>query len=312
MLDFLKRQLVHFRTLVLDTYDKLEAAPDLISKSFAITVDNRRDRMNPVRLDEDFFFPSVHGWESQAATIAGLDRIEFTVPMKGWDAFLPFNNVNIDRPDTVAKIERLVKRLPEAYFRNQTRLLMNVFRKNPVCYDGQNFFANAHVHPGGQGTYDNTIAHGFATAGSPTVDEVKALLHAIMSRFITNLAIQSEVIDGSSLYKNLVVVVHNATHHAVFERVRTMPRIDTFENEFVGAFRLLLDNQPTAGQENYIEFQLTEPNGPRPAFLVLDKDPVLDAWNEKGLPDGYTAIGLRGIFGAKAAYPQGSIQAQNS
>lgn len=310
MIDSLKRQLVQFRTLAIDFYDKLAASPEEIRNRLAIVVDNRGERQNPVRMDEDFFFPVVHGWEDKAATIEGLDKIEFVVPMKGYDAFLPYNEVNIDRPDTVARLERMVPRLIPAFFEMQTRLIMNVFRKNPLCYDGQNFFDINHSHPGNKGSYSNVLTPTFADAGNPTIDEVKALLHEVNGRMVVNLAIDTEVVDGEKVSKMLVVVVHNVAHWSKFELVRTMDKFDDNANEFKGTFKLLLDMKPTSGQENRIEFQFAAPGGPRPAFLVPDKDPVLDAWETNRVPDGYVAVGVKGIFGVKPGFPQGSVQAR--
>jgi hypothetical protein len=310
MIDSLKRQLVQFRTLAMDFYDKLAASPDEIRNKLATVVDNRGERQNPVRMDEDFFFPVVHGWEDQAATIEGLDKIEFVVPMKGYDAFLPYNAVNIDRPDTVARLERLVPRLVPAFFEMQTRLIMNVFRKNPLCYDGQNFFDTDHSHPGGKGAYSNVLTPTFAAAGNPTIDEAKALLHEVQGRLVQNLAIEAEVVNGDQVAKMLTVIVHNVAHWSKFNLVRTQEKFEDNSNEFRGTFSLLLDRHPTSGQENRIEFQLSELGGPRPAFLVPDKDPVLEAWETNRVPNGYVAIGVKGIFGVKPGFPQGSVQAR--
>ena len=188
--------------------------------------------------------------------------------------------------------------------------MLEVFRKNPLAYDGQNFFDADHAHPGDKGTYSNILDLDFAAPGAPTVDEVKALLDAARTRFSTNLTIQSEVIDAARLDENLLVIVHNATHFSTFNKVRTKPRFGLEENEHQGTFTLLQDQRPTAGQENYVEVVFTEANGPRPAFLVLDQDPVLDAWESDRFGNEYVAVGLKGIFGVKPGYPQTSLQAQ--
>lgn len=309
MLDLLKRQLISIRTLALNIYDNLDAGETATGR-LAATIDNRRERENPVRLDQDFFFPEIYGWEDELITVEGLDKIDFVVPMKGYDAAIPYNRVNIGRPETVARLERAVPRIAVAFQRMQQRRVMEVFRKNPLSYDGQNFFDTDHAHPSDKGTYSNVLALGFTDPAAPTVDEAKELLDAARSRFATNLTIESEVIDAARLDDNLLVIVHNATHFSTFNKVRTKPRFELEENEHQGTFTLLQDQRPTSGQENSIEIVFTEPNGPRPAFLVLDQDPMLDTWESDRFGNEYVAVGMKGIFGVKPGYPQTSLQAQ--
>ena len=312
-IETLKRDLRQFRTLSLSIYDGLEAG-QTVRDQLAFNVDNRTARDNPVRLDEDFFFPEVFGWEDEPITIDNLDRIEFVVPMKGYSGVLPYNEVNLGRPNTVARLERLVPRLPDALLRKQTQLIMEVFRRNPTCYTGQPFFNNAHPHPGqDNGTFNNTIGLGFAHPALPTTDEIKALLHDVNGRFTDNLTIQAEVIDAEMLDKNLLVIVHNVTHYNQFNKVRRMPKIDNKENEHFGSFRLLRDVKPTVGQENYIEFVLTGV-GPKTSFLIIDTNPMLDAQNRAELsnrvPEGYVGIVFKQQFAVKPGYPQPAIQGQ--
>ena len=310
MLDTLRKHLRQFRTIVLDAYDKLEADPNQVRNLLALTIDNRRERSNPVRLDEDFVYPELYAWADERETGGAIDRLEYAVALKGYSAAVPYNKVNIDRPDVVMKLSAIVAKLPLAFFRMQTRLLMNVFRLNPLTVDGQNFFSTAHVYPAGKGTYDNTIDTPFSTLATPTFDEVKTILHNARARFAENLSIEAEVLTSSEVQGSLAVIVHNTAHWSMFEQVRTQRQRSNIDNEAAGTFSLLYDRNCTAGQENRIEFVQSLPGGPRPAFLVLDKDPVLDAWEDDGYHNDQVAVGIQGIFGVKPAHAVSAIQAQ--
>ncbi len=307
-IDTLKRDLRRFRTVTLSMYDKLNAG-QTVRDRFAINIDNRTLRENPVRLDEEFFFPMVYSWLDEPITMNDIDTIQWTVPMKGYGAALPYNRVNIGRPNTIAKLDRLTPRLPEGLLRKQTQLVLEVFRRSPTAYDGQPFFNNAHQHPGGKGLANNIVDLPFADPAVPTTDEVKELIHEVRARFTSNLTIQSEIIDAEALDQGLVVVVHNEKHLTQFNKVRTMTRIDDKENELFRSFRLLKDLKPTAGQENHVEFQAPSELAPPPAWLIIDTNPELDALdNTNRVPEGYVAIVFDQIMGVKPAYWQGSIQ----
>lgn len=306
-IDILKRDLRRFRTLAFNVYDKQEALDALIA-ALAFVIDNRQDRENPVRLDEDFFFPEAYRWEDEGITVEGIDRIEFTVPLMGYTADLPYNRVNIGRPNTVAVLSRLVPKLGPAFKRLQTRQIMEVFRLNPLAYDGQNFWSDAHPHPANKGTYDNIIDFPFADPARPTEFEMQDLLHEVKARFLRNLTIQAEVLDAAEITKSVLAITHNDGQFSALDKVRTKSKIGDEENELRGSFTLLVDAKPTAGQENYMEFVLSEPGGPRPAFLVLDQDPELDAFENSRYNNAYVAVGMKGIHGVKPGYPHSAIQ----
>lgn len=311
-IEILRRHLRSVREVTFSIYDRLETDPNTVRSSLAMTIDNRTVRENPVRLDQWFFFPEVHAWEDEKVVIPGLDKIDFTVPLKGYDAVLPYNRVDIERPNVVARLEQMVGQLPPAFFRMQTRKILEVFRQNSLAYTGQSFFSNAHVHPQDQGNFSNVVALGFADPANPTFDEVKDLLHRVRARFVTNQTIQAELLDEGEVRDSLLVIVHNESHWSLFDQVRTKREFNDNENELRGTFRLLRDAKPTPGQENRIEFVLSTDGGPRPAFLVIDQDARLDAWDgsRNRFSNAYVAVGLEGIFGVKPGYPQTSIQAQ--
>jgi hypothetical protein len=140
MLDTLKRQLLNYRDLVIDLYDKLETSADSVKALFANTIDNRQARENPVRLSHVIYTSQAVAWEDEIVTGGAIEELQFTVPMKGYDVFSAFNKVNIERPESLAKLEAMARPWPKAMERLQIKQILSVFRSNPLAYDGQNFF----------------------------------------------------------------------------------------------------------------------------------------------------------------------------
>lgn len=314
-IDILKRQVRNYQTLAFNRYDRLQAAPDSLFAAIALTIDNRGARENPVRLTEDFFYPEAYAWEDEMVSMPGLAELEYTVPIKGYASWLGYNRVNIGRPGTVARLERLLPRLADAHDMLQVRLAMNVFRTNPLSVTGQNFFADAHPIPGRAGsTYDNLLAPNWADPADPTDAEVKAVLDSVRTQFATNLTVTAEVVDTSQIDSNLLVIVHNSTHEAAFRRALNDDTLtvgsDQVPNPNKGTFRLLRDLRPTSGEENYIEFVHTVPGGPRPIIRVIDSPPRLDAIESNRVSNALVMITMESMFGMKAGDPSTAIQVQ--
>jgi hypothetical protein len=314
MLDVLRRQVISRQILAFDRYDKLAADPTTLFNLIALTIDNRSARDNPVRLEEDFVFPEAYSWEDEMVSIPGYDRLEYVVPIKGYAAMVPYNRVNINRPGTVARIERIMPKLGEALVLIEIRKAMAVFRGNPLSVTGQSFFADAHPFPSDKGTYDNTIAPNWTDPAAPTDLEIFDLLEAVRVRFADNLTIDAEVLDDSRIDANLLVIVHNAAHQTAFRRALKQDTLTInsvqVPNSNKGSFTLLRDKRPTSGQENYIEFIYTSPGGPRPVIRVIDSNPVVDAIETNRVSNGYVAITMEQMFGMKAGDPSTAIQVQ--
>lgn len=311
-LETLRRELRNVRTLAYRHYDRFEADRASLMSLLCLTVDNRTQRDNPVRLDEVFFHPVATAWEDEIEAGQALDKIDFVVPIKGYDAFFPYNQVNIGRPSQVAVLERLVARLPEALDRLHVGKAMQVFRTNPLSITGQNFFSTAHPRPADQGTYSNVLPVDWADPAAPTTDEVKALLDALRVRFVDIATVDSEVVDDDKFDEALTLIVHNPTHWGVLRQVRDKAKLADEENEHRGTFRLLRDLRPTAGQETWLEAVLSLPSSPRPVLRVLDQDPRLDAWESNRVLNGYVAVGYKTQFGMKPGYPETTVQVRPS
>lgn len=314
-IDILKRQVRTYQTLAFNRYDQLQTAPESLFAAIALTIDNRGARENPVRLSEDFFYPEAYAWEDEMVSMPGLAELEYTVPIKGYASWLGYNRVNIGRPGTVARLERLLPRLADAHDMLQVKLAMNVFRTNPLSVTGQNFFADAHPIPGRAGsTYDNLLAPNWTDPAVPTDAEVKALLDEVRTQFATNLTVTSEVVDTSQVDRNLVVFAHNAAHEAAFRRALNDDTItigsDQVPNPNKGTFRLFRDLNPAGGGENYIEFIHAVPGGPRPIIRVIDSPPRLDAIESNRVSNALVMITMESMFGMKAGDPSTAIQAR--
>lgn len=310
-IDAFRREVKNYREYSTSLYDQLEADPASLKNLLALQVDNRAAKENPVRIQEALFFPEAIAWTDQRIAGADLDKINFTVPLAGYDVFIPYNKVNIGRPHTVHKLDQIIPRLPEAWMRKQVGVMMDVFRTNPLAYDGQNFFDTDHTHPAGMGTYSNVTTPNWTTPATPTFAEASAALAEVRAKFAAILSVQAEVLDLSKLSQGLVIIVHNSAHATTFEQLRTLLFVPgtTEPNPWKGGFTLLIDNKPTGGEEDYIEMVMALPGGARPIVLVVDTEPVLDAWETNQIPNGYIAVGLTdGIFGVKPAFPQSAVQ----
>ncbi len=313
MLDQLRRLLIQYATLAYSLYDGLELDPTSAIGQLAITRDNRRTRENPVRMEQAFVFPQVAAWSGgKIISGADFDRIQWVVPLAGKSASVPYDKLNIGRPSAQQILEEYVRMLPMAWNRAVLADLMAVFRDNPLAYDGQNFFDSDHEHPAGKGSYSNLLSStvNVTTPGEPTFAEVQALIREARQLFVANMTIDAQLLRAGELTNAMVVIVHNAAHWSMFERVRTEAQVSNVANPYVNTFQLWLDAQPASGADNYIEFLNLLPNGPRPAFYVPDLDPKLDAWEDPNQA-GYVHVGLKdGIYGVKPGFPQCALQAR--
>lgn len=311
MIEILKRSLQNVRTLAYSHYDRLESTFAENRGWLATEIDNRQLRENPVRVDEEFFFPVAAGWEDRITVLQNLDRLEWAIPMKGYSAFLPYNRVNIGRPDTVARLERMVPRLPEPLERLKLGHCLKVFRLNPVCITGQTFFHSAHARPSDKGTFSNVIAPDWADPAAPTEAEVMTTIDLVKTRFMDITTVDSELIDGDKLAETLNFVAHSTAAWQAFERVRTREKVSdsaTETNPYKGTFTLRLDKKPTAGEETYLEVVNSMANGPRPVLYVPDTDPVLNTWDSDLVPAGYVAVGYEQQWGVKPGFPDTALQ----
>ena len=308
MLDTLKHQLLNYRDLVMDLYDKQEASADSIKAMLCTTIDNRTARENPVRLSHVHYTSEAVAWEDEIVTGGAAEEVQFSVAMKGYDVFTPFNRVNIERPESIAKLEVAARTWPRSLERLQVKQILSVFRSNPLAYDGQNFFDTDHTHLASSSTYNNTLSVNLAgTIANITFAEAKLLVHALRARFMVNMALQAEILNGAEMAKNMIIIAHTIEVWTMLNLVQTLMIYNNIPNELVGSFQLLYD--PNSGTSTKLEAILSEPGGARPVFFVPDKDPYLDAWETDAVRNGYVATGLRGQWGFKPGMPQTAIQA---
>lgn len=308
MLDIFKRDVRSYTRLALVAFDKLETDPNSITNRLALTIDNRQARENPRRLTESFIPTLATAWEDDVIVKGSIEKLDYTVPMKGYHVFTAYNTVNIGRPNQAATLEEVMAKQPLALLRKRVKLIMNIFRLNPLTVDGQNFFDDSHLHIDGSTSYDNTLDVEVAIPASPTFDEAKAAIAAGMTRLADNNALEAEVVDASQFKKDLIVICHNAAQMAVFEQVRTQRSRNNVENELVGTFSLLYDRHPASGTEDAFEMCYVPAGGPRPAIFVPDKAPWVEAWETNQVPNGYVAVGMKEIYGVKPGHAHTSVR----
>lgn len=308
MLDIFKRDVRNYTRLALVAYDKLESDPTSLRNRLALMQDNRQARENPVRLTESFIPATASAWEDDVVVKGAVEKLDYTVPMKGYHVFVPYNTINIGRPNLAATLDEIMAKMPLALMRKEVRLIMNIFRLNPLTVDGQNFFDTDHVHIDGSTSYDNTFEAAAVDEDAPTFEEAKAALSAGMVRLAENNAIEAEVVDAAQFKKDLIVICHTAAQMVVFEQVRTQRARDNKENELFGTFDLLLDKQPAAGTEQSFEMCYVPVGGGRPAIFVPDKAPWAEAWESNQVPNGYVAVGMKEICGVKPGHAHTTVR----
>lgn len=306
MLDTLRRDVRSYTRLALAAYDKLEGDPAALRSRLAILHDNRVARENPVRLTETFLSATASAWEDELVISGAIDNLDYTVPMKGYHAWFAYNEINIERPNQAATLQQMIARLPKSLMDKQVRLILNIFRLNPLTVDGQNFFADAHVHINGA-SYDNTLDVNIGTPAAPTFDEGKTAINAALTRLAENNALEAEFSTTSQFRSDILVVAHNAAQAQVFEQIRTQTSRNNVENELKGTFDVMLDRKPASGTEDMFEVVYTPPGGARPAIFVPDRAPWLDTWKD-GVRNGYVAIGMKEIFGVKPAHAFSTVR----
>lgn len=308
MLDAFKRDVRNFTRLALAAYDKLETDPTSLRNRLSLLHDNRQARENPVRLTESFIPATATAWEDDVVVKGAIEKLDYTVPMKGYHVFVPYNTINIGRPNQVATVEEVVAKMPLSLLRKEVKLIMNVFRNNPLTVDGQDFFSASHLHIDGATAYDNTFEIEVADEDAPTFDEAKAAISQGMTLLATNNAIEAEVVDAAQFKKDLIVIAHSTAQMVVFEAIRTQRTRNNVENELFGTFDLLLDKRPATGTEMAFEMCYVPPGGPRPAIFVPDKAPWTEAWETNQVPNGYVAIGMKEICGVKPGHAHSTVR----
>ena len=323
-LDVLKREFENVTTVFFDLYDQLEVDHQTALGTLAWVHDNRQERQNPVRLDYLLDFPEATSWLDEVEIFHTLDQLEWVVPLEGHQVVSPFNRVNLGRPNTVVQLEQIVARQPMALNRREIRLCMEVFRSNPLCVTGQNFFSNAHPKPNDQGTFSNIIAPIFGPGllATPALQVLFQLVNDVLTRFSSISIIQSEVIDDMKLRESLLVIVHNEWHQTLFRELLTADRlpqatlpggtvIGERQNSLKGSFDLWRDPNPAAGQEYWIEFVMkTEAGGPKAVLVVIDTDPEPIVVDENRVSNGFYGVGFQKIFAVKPFIPNVAIQAR--
>lgn len=306
MLDAFKRDVRSYTRLALAAYDRLETDPNSIRSRLALLKDNRQARENPVRLTETFISATASAWEDDIVVAAAIDKLDYTVPMKGYHVFVPYNEINIGRPNMQATLKEVVDKLPLSLLRKEVRLIMNIFRLNPLTVDGQNFFDASHTHINDT-AYSNIVEFDVVDEDNPTFDEAKAAINEALARLASINAIEAEVVDAAQFKQDILITCHTAAQMTVFEQVRTQAQRNNVENELKGSFTLLLDRNPASGTETSFEVSYLPPGGPRPAIFVPDMAPWLDVWKD-GVRNGFVAVGMKEIFGVKPGHAFSTVR----
>jgi hypothetical protein len=258
---------------------------------------------------------TAHRWVDRISTSGGLSALTWQVPIDGYDSFIAYNAVNIERPGHQRHLDGIMARAPGAHMLKIVRTMFQVFRANPLSLTGVALFHAAHPRPAVfGGNFSNIVTPDWVDIANPTYPEAMAFLDDVRIQFGVMSTVDSEVVDTSLVAGQLILVVHNTTHEAVFSRLRDRDVLPTSAgqlepNPYRNTFGLLRDLNPTSGQENYIEVIYLGADG-RPVIVALDQDFRPEVWDDDRVPSGYVAVGGTSMFGVAPGVPWSVIQAQ--
>jgi len=293
-----------YQTLAMQIYDKLGGnTPDDLLK-IVMSYDNRRLRQNPVNLQHIAALPEVARWISGLASSPPPELLRLSVPLEGYGALIPFNEINVGRPDQIVKVEDLVRKLPAAYNHARAELAAGVLETNPLCLDGQSLFDTDHPFPQNRGTFSNIISAAVATP-EQALDAVKTL----RGRFALNQTLQRKYTTESD--GSILIICRSDIAFSAFNKVRSLDKIlnDAESKEIQNTEKGRIEVWKTSyGQSDASIFAIDQSTDVRPVVMIDDLDPVLDVENGARIPQGHIAITFRGIMAAAPLFPQGAIQ----
>ena len=304
-----RRSVQNYTTLMLKVYNDLGGNTDTITANLSYLKDNRRERENPVRLDHLFVDATVYNWKEPIPSSEMWERVEWTVPMEGWGTSFFYDELELERPHRLLNIPDMVRQQPPAFIRKRVELLGKIFYKNPLAYDGADFFSNSHQHPLGRGTYSNHNLR-VIDSNTATLEEAYDYVQAIRSQFIFNLAVRR---SWTPLPKDatFTVVVPDWELAKIFEKVRDMAELPynnasqgKFGNTLKGTFDVVWAGDAPSSQQNYIWAYWHAPGGPRATVWVPDKDPWMFVEEPGKTQRGKVQTGMKAIYAGKALFPQ--------
>jgi hypothetical protein len=314
VVDSLQRQVAYYQLPGMQAWQTLVADPQSLINRLAFVHDNRQLRENPVRFEEIFYRIMAHEWVDEISTTGLFSALTWTVPIGGYDSYVPYNVVNIDRPGHQKRLDAIMAGMPRGHEEMKVRKMFRVFRNNPLSISGQTLFHATHNRPAVYGgTFSNLLAPNWADPAAPTLAEAMAVLDEAAGRFGDIGAVDVEVVDTAATNGKLVVIAHNAATEAIFKRLRDRENIAVADsnvheaNPYKGTFDLLRDRKPTTGQEHYLEIVYTGADA-KPVILVLDKDYEPAVWTDNRVPNGYVATGGWSMFGMAPGAPWSVLQ----
>ena len=325
-LDQLRKDVRAHRELMLMGYDKHEILLTDAAAMFA-TIDNREARLSPIPVSSHFLLPQGFALEDEPVLYAKMDQMEWNVPIKVHRTTLPFNRINVGRPQQAIPLANAVAKLGPAMHRLQIQKLFSLFR-NPaaVSITGQPFFDKAHPQPADQGMFSNILDLStdvdLSSASKPTAEDAIKVLRAARIRFVINQLLEAEVVKDFDTVLTVVALTQDWAE--AFDDVRNRPQIvqdgQRQENPFYKKFNFMWDRKhPNTNNYRFLIFNggpmtlqagsdgqpVEVPSFPA-AFLAFDTDPVPGAEVVTGNKDLFTIYNEM-IFGAKLGLPQGAL-----
>lgn len=296
--------------IALDAWDRADASQQVLD---SLTTEVRNTSgANPVHFDMSMTFPWVSEWDTDTVLGQKWEKLNFSVPLRGWSVFDTVRNVDLNRPHVIGRLEQAAASWGAAALRKEASHAMAVFRDDSLLtYDGQNYFDTDHVHPDQVTIYDNIqpMAGIVGNLAQPTVDELSNLIDVARQRLRENDCIESEVIDVAASRANLGIICYSPAYETALDRLRSEKQINATDNRQVGSFRLWRDKKAPASHDNRLTFvDLGSPA--KPTVRIVDRDPFTEVWTGEQVKSGYTATGIKWISGHKPAWAHVAVQAR--
>ncbi|HEX4954798.1 MAG TPA: Mu-like prophage major head subunit gpT family protein [Thermoanaerobaculia bacterium] len=307
----LRRQVI---PIALDIYDRL--FPTSLLPALAQVVDNSQLQLTPYEVEWWNAFATLRRWIDEKS----LQRIftnNLSVSPEDWEITMAYDRTKVNESGVLVNPQEVAQTFAVGVLRGRLRNVLDVYRTNPVAYDGNALYDADHAHFDDT-PYSNVLPAGVdvaarADASAPTYQEAEAEMVAAKARLFLNVAFLEEAAEAAQIDQNLIAIVRSDGVYSAFKGLLELERLEAGgpANRLKGTFRLVRDMKPGSADPNSWDLVHAEPGGLRPAVQVLWKAFPNVEFEEPKFAKKLTPFGVEDKAGNKAAFPQVTVRTYN-